>query len=133
MKSESKLTLELPKSYSDLVKVVNHADLLTVSDCGYDRRDARIDIALSDLGLDDNEENLIVNIFLADEIKYVEKKYIWSIKGIFMSYVFINSNYDMFMVDKKADSTPLTESEFRAHLNSLDNDIPFEAFKQREV
>lgn len=128
-----KLVLTLPKSYEDLVNIIKVNHMGDVGDCLYVNRSSDIDGALEQLGLDSDEEDLVVSIYLADEIEFVEGKYIWKLKGIFLSYVFIDSNFDMIMIDKKSQATGLTESELKAYLDSNSIGVTFDAFQKESV
>jgi len=128
-----KLVLTLPKSYEDLVDIIKENHIDDVVDCLYVNRSSDIDGALEQLGLDSDEEDLVVSIYLADEIEFVEEKYIWKLKGIFLSYVFIDSNFDMIMIDKKSQATALPESELKAYLDSNSIGVTFDAFQKESV
>lgn len=128
-----KLVLTLPKYYEDLVDIIKENHIDDVVDCLYVNRSSDIDGALEQLGLDSDEEDLVVSIYLADEIEFVEEKYIWKLKGIFLSYVYINSNLDMIMIDKESQATALTESELKAYLDSNSIRVTFDAFQKESV
>jgi len=128
-----KLVLTLPKSYEDLVDIVNENHVNSIDDCLYSNRSSEIDIALKGLGLDDNEEELIMNIYLADEIEFVEEKYLWSLKGIDGSYVHVDSELDLSMAPSEYTATALTESELKAHLDIVTIGVPFNAFMKESI
>jgi len=90
--SKNKLTLELPEQYQDLVDTIKDEEICTIYDCIFEIRSEVIDDELEALGFDDNEENLVIKIFLADEIVFYAKKYLWSIKGIENSTLGVSDN-----------------------------------------
>jgi len=127
-----KLKLTLPKSYEDLVSMVQ-SEIDSLYECDYDNLTLDIDAELGFLGINRNEEKLIAKIFLADEIEFVAEEYFWSLKGIDGSYVHVNSEFDLSMVPSKHTATALTESELKAHLNTVTIGVPFDAFMKEEV
>lgn len=127
-----KFKLTLPKSYEDLVSMVQ-SEIDSLYECDYDNRTLDIDAKLESLGIDPRTETLILKIFLADEIEFVEEEYFWSLKGINGSYVHVNSEFDLSMVPSKHTATALTESELKAHLNTVTIGVPFDAFMKEEV
>jgi len=127
-----KLKLTLPKSYEDLVSMVQ-SEIDSLYECDYDNRTLDIDAELGFLGINRNEEKLIAKIFLADEIEFVEEEYFWSLKGIDGSYVHVDGQFDLSMVSSKHTATALTESELKAHLNTVTIGVPFDAFMKEEV
>ena len=128
-----KLVLTLPKSYEDLVDIIEEDHMGDIGDCLYVNRGGDIDGALEQLGLGGADEDLVASIYLADEIELVEEKYIWKLKGIFLSYVYIDSNLDMIMIDKKSQATAITESELKAYLDSNSIRVTFDAFQKESV
>lgn len=127
-----KLVLTLPESYNDLVEIIKENHMDDISDCLYVNRNGEIDGALEKLGLDGGEDDLVASIYLADEIEFVEEKYIWKLKGIATSYIQINSKMDL-LTGFQHHATPLTESELKAHLNTVTIGVPFDAFMKEEV
>jgi len=127
-----KFKLTLPESYKDLVSITLRR-IDSIKGCAYSDRSAGIDDELGFLGINRNEEKLIAKIFLADEIEFVAEEYFWSLKGIDGSYVHVNSEFDLSMVPSKHTATALTESELKAHLNTVTIGVPFDAFMKEEV
>lgn len=127
-----KLKLTLPKSYEDLVSMVQ-SEIDSLDECDYNNRTSNIDIELDFLNVNPKSETLVAKIFLADEIEFVEEEYFWSLKGIDGSYVHVNSEFDLSMVPSKHTATALTESELKAHLNTVTIGVPFEAFMKEDI
>lgn len=127
-----KLVLTLPESYEDLADTIK-VNIDDVGNCLYQNRPADIDEELRHLKLDyKGEDDLVASIYLADEIEFVEEKYVWKLKGIATSYIQINSKMDL-LAGFQHHATPLTESELKAYLDSNSIGVTFDAFQKESV
>jgi len=128
-----KLVLTLPESYEDLADTIK-VDIDDVGNCLYQNRSADIDEELRHLKLDyKGEDDLVASIYLADEIEFVEEKYFWSLKGIDGSYIHVDGELDLSMAPSENTATALTESELKAHLDTVTIGVPFSAFIKESV
>ena len=128
--SKNKLTLELPEQYQDLVEVIKDGDVFSVEDCAFSNRSEAIDNELEELGFDNNEEDLVIKIFLADEIIFDETKYLWSIKGIENSILSISSDGKL---RTRMTATALSYSEMKKVLNDSDSNLSMSDLEGEEV
>jgi len=128
-----KLVLTLSKSYEDLVNIIKENHMGDIGDCLYVNRGGDIDGALEQLGLGGADEDLVASIYLADEIEFVEEKYFWSLKGIDGSYIHVDGELDLSMTPSEDTATALTESELKAHLDTVTIGVPFSAFMKESV
>ena len=127
---KNKLTLELPEQYQDLVDTIKDEEICTISDCIFENRSEVIDDELEALGFDDNEENLVIKIFLADEIVFYAKKYLWSIKGIENSTLGVSDNGKL---TTGIIANPLSYSYMKKVLNDSDSNLTMGNLEGEEV
>lgn len=127
---KNKLTLELPEQYQDLVDTIKDEEICTISDCIFENRSEVIDDELEALGFDGNEENLVIKIFLADEIVFYAKKYLWSIKGIENSTLGVSDNGKL---TTGIIANPLSYSDMKKVLNDSDSNLTMSNLEGEEV
>ena len=128
--SKNKLTLELPEQYQDLVDIIEDNEIFSIEDCAFSNRSEAIDNELEELGFDNDEEDLVIKIFLADEIIFDETKYLWSIKGIENSILSIS---DDGKLRTRMVVNALSYSEMKKALNDSDSNLSMSDLEGEEV
>lgn len=127
---KNKLTLELPEQYQDLVDTIKDEEICTISDCIFENRSEVIDDELEALGFDGNEENLVIKIFLADEIIFDKTEYLWSIKGVENSTLGVSN---ICKLTTGIIATSLSYSEMKKVLNDSDSNLTMSDLEGEEV
>ena len=127
---KNKLTLELPEQYQDLVDTIKDEEICTISDCIFENRSEVIDDELEALGFDGNEENLVIKIFLADEIIFDKTEYLWSIKGVENSTLGVSDGGEL---TTGIIANPLSYSYMKKVLNDSDSNLTMGNLEGEEV
>lgn len=127
---KNKLTLELPERYQDLVDTIKDDEICNIYGCAFENRSEAIDEELKALGFDDDEEDLVIKIFLADEIVFYAKKYLWSIKGVENSTLGVSDGGEL---TTGIIANPLSYSDMKKVLNDSDSNLTMSNLEGEEV